>query len=166
MEIDFRRLVALLKREAEICRAWVAALERLAAASAAADPEGVSSLVGEMSRLQQRMREAEGLRGEWIAGLAASLGCSAAEITLRRVVHLAPPVEGRVLSDLREEISGLLQRLRDLQGRASLDCRRAADLAQTLFDAARGLSAGGVRYGSEGRLEEGRRGGALVSRDA
>lgn len=166
MDIDFRRLVALLKREAEICRAWIAALERLAEASAAGDPEGVSSLAGEMSRLQQRMREAEEQRGGWMAGLAASLGCSAAEITLRRVAHLAPAVEGRALSDLREEISGLLKRLRELQGRASLDCRKATELAQVLFDAVRGLSAGGVRYGSEGRLEEGGRSGALVSRDA
>lgn len=166
MEIDFRRLVALLRREAEICRAWIAALEALAEASAAGDAEAVSSLVGEIGRLKQGMREAEGRRGAWIAGFAESLGCSAAEITLRRIAHLAPPAEGRALSDLREEISGLLRNLREMQGRAGRDCRKAAELAQALFDAARELRGGAVRYGSDGRRTEGAPSGALVSREA
>ncbi len=166
MEIDFRRLIALLQREAEICRAWLAALDRLAEASAAGDAASVSGLAEEMSLLQQRMRETEGLRGGWIAGFAARLGCPVGEITLRRVAHLAPPAEGRALSDLREEISGLLGKLREMQGRASLNCSKAAELARTLLDAARGLSAGQVRYGSAGRVEGAARSGALVSRDA
>lgn len=165
MEIDFRRLIALLEQEAEICREWIEALERLSGAASAADTALVAPLTSQMQLLQQRMREAERRRSEWVGRLASLLGCPGSEVTVRRIALLAPPVEGRRLQDLSGELALLLGRLRELQGRASLDCRRVAELARSLFEAARGAAAAGVRYGSEGRVDESRVSGAFLSRE-
>jgi len=165
MEIDFRRLIALLEQEAEICREWIGTLERFSRAASAADTALVATLTGQMQLLQQRMREAERRRGEWVGRLASLLGCPGSEVTVRRIALLAPPVEGRRLQDLRGEMAHLLGRLREMQGRASLDCRRVAELARTLFEAARGASAAGVRYGCEGKVDESPASGAFLSRE-
>ncbi len=165
MEIDFRRLIVLLEQEAEICREWIGALENLSQAASADDAAGVAALNGRMQILQQRMREAERRRGDWIGRLAFLLGCSVSEVTVSRIALLAPPLEGRRLQDLRGEIAFLLGRLRQMQRRASLDCRRVAELAGALFDAAREAASAGVRYGSEGKVDENRLSGVVLSRE-
>ncbi len=164
MEIDFRRLIVLLEQEAEICREWIGALEGLSQAASAADAAGVAALNGQMQILQQRMREVERCRSDWIGRLAFRLGCPVSEVTVSRIALLAPPLEGRRLLDLRGEIGLLLGRLRQLQGRASLDCRRVAELARELFEAARQMGTAGVRYGSEGKVDENPVSGAVLSR--
>jgi len=165
MKARFREVVDLLRKEADICRDLLRAMEHERAAMLRPQLDPLGALAAEKEALIQRMQTVERQRQEWVGRLAEQLGCPAAELTLGRLAQTAPPAFAEALSSCRVELSVLLERLRTENRRSAMLSRHTAELLRSFYGVIKGWAANGPVYQPGGRMQAARLNGKLLSHE-
>jgi flagellar biosynthesis/type III secretory pathway chaperone len=144
----FRRLLEVMGRERKALLG--SQLEKMHSASADRD-----ILVQQLQAIEER-------RSELVRQFGERQGWPAGDLTLSRLAEASPEPRGSELRRYRQELQGLVERLREENRRSRMLCRHAGDLLKAACGIAKGLAAEGCVYRPGGRTQARRLNGKLV----
>lgn len=159
---EIQELCEVLRRQAEICRQWLALLGRERASLLSPELPRIQELLQEKEALIAAGRRLEERRNRLLGALENRPRGAAAEASLGEIAAALGGAAREELLGLRAELRGLLSRMADEHRRNAALCRQGLALAREAHRRLQGLIASESVYLPSGRLEEARLQGRLL----